>query len=210
VAADPHDGSPVTQVQILIDGTVRGNATLGLASTGLEATYNNPAYAHAGWSFTYSAAGLSLGTHNLTAIAKDSLGLTTTLGTVTFTVATTSAGPPVGWVFPVKDVTTGSAGTVAQPHSLVVTGVAGDPHDGTPVGQVQILIDGTVTGNATLGNTSPGLKATYNNPAYANGGWSFTYSASGLSLGTHTVTAIAKDSLGLSTTLGTVTFTVTD
>jgi hypothetical protein len=209
-AGDPHDGTPVLQVQILIDGTVVGNAALGIASRGLEADYNNPAYANGGWRFTYPASGLSLGTHTLVAIARDSLGLSTTLGTETFTVATTSAGPPVGWVFPVKDATTGGAGTVALPDNLVITGTAGDPHDGTPVLQVQILIDGTVVGNATLGMASPGLKATYNNPAYANGGWSFTCPASGLSLGTHTLTAIARDSLGLTTTLGTGTFTVTE
>jgi hypothetical protein len=106
-AGDPHDGTPVTQVQILIDGTVVGNATLGLASTGLEATYSNPAYAHGGWSFTYPASSLSPGTHTVSAIAKDSLGLSATLGTVTFTVATNSAGPPLGYVFPVKDATPG-------------------------------------------------------------------------------------------------------
>ena len=207
-AGDPHDGTPVQQVQILIDGNVAGSATLGAASTGLEAAYNNPAYARGGWTFTSSASGLSLGTHTVKAVATDSVGLSTTLSTATITVAALSAGPPVGWMFPVKDATTGGTTAVGQNDKLNVSGTAGDPHDGTPVQQVQILIDGNVVGTATLGAASTGLEAAYDNPAYARGGWSFTTPASTLSLGSHTVTAVASDTLGLSVTLGTETFTV--
>lgn len=207
-AGDPHDGTPVVQVQILIDGFAAGTATLNLASTGLEAAYNNPAYAHGGWNFAQPASGLSLGTHTLRAVASDSLGLSTVLGTETFTVAAVSSGPPVGWMFPVEDATTNSTSTVNVLNDLRVKGVAGDPHDGAPVEQVQILIDGAAVGTATLGLASPGLEATYSNPAYGEGGWTFTSAASNLSLGTHTIAAIATDSLNLSTTLGTGTFTV--
>jgi hypothetical protein len=48
---------------------------------------NNSAYLNSGWSFTYPAAGLSAGTHALTAVVTDSLGLTTNL-THTITVIT--------------------------------------------------------------------------------------------------------------------------
>lgn len=207
-AGDLHDGTPVAQVQILIDGTPVGNATLGVASPGLKAVYNNAAFANGGWTFSYSASTLSLGTHTLSAVAYDTIGLSATIGTKSFTVATNSSGPPVGWVDGLFDSSTGGGTTVGQSDSFTFTGAVGDPHDGTPVHQVQVLIDGSPVGTATLGLASTGLVAAYNNPSYANGGWSFTGPASGLAIGPHTASAIATDSLGLSTNLGTLTFMV--
>ncbi len=201
-AVDQHDGAPLSQVQILIDGTVAGNATLSLPRPDIAALYNNPAYLNSGWTFTQAASGLSLGTHTVTAIAHDSLSLSTTIGTKTITVAATSQGPPFGSLDRAIDART-RVTTVAQSDGLLVSGWAVDPQDGAPVSQVQILIDGTPAGTATLGQPRSDVAATYNNPAYLNSGWTFTQAASGLSLGTHTVTAIATDSLSLSTTLGT-------
>jgi len=206
-AVDPQDGAPVSQVQILIDGTPVGTATLGVPRPGIAAEYNNPAYLNSGWTFSYAASGLSLGTHTVTAIASDSLSLSTTIGTNQIIVATTSVGAPWGWVDEAVDATTRST-TVDQADNLLVTGWAVDPQDGAPVSQVQILIDGTVVGNATLGFPRPGIAAQYNNPAYLNSGWTFNYAASGLSLGSHTVTAVAHDSLSLSGTLETKTITI--
>ncbi|UWZ86119.1 beta strand repeat-containing protein [Occallatibacter riparius] len=206
-AADPQDGAPVSRVQILIDGSDAGNATLGLARPDVAAAYNNPAYLNSGWTFTYPAAGLSLGMHSISAVAYDSLGLSTTLGTVTFTVATTSIGAPFGAISFVQDAQT-HASAISQSDNLLAYGWAVDPQDGAPVSRVQILIDGSDAGNATLGLARPDVATAYNNPAYLNSGWTFTYPAAGLSLGTHTVSAVGYDSLGLSATLAKVTFTV--
>jgi hypothetical protein len=68
---------------------------------------------------------------------------------------------------------------------------------------VQVLIDGAALGTATLGQSRPDVTA------YPNSGWSGYFSAATLSTGTHTVTTIATDSTGLTTTLGTKTITVT-
>lgn len=206
-AADPQDGAPVSQVKILIDGNAVGTATLGGSRPDIVAQYNNSAYLNSGWTFTYAATGLSLGTHTVTAIAYDSLSLSTTLNSQTFTVAITSSGPPIGYAGAAQDATTGLT-TVSKADNLLVGGWAADPHDGAPVSQVQILIDGTVVGNATLGLPRPDIDAAFNNPAYLNSGWKFLYPASGLSTGTHTVTVVAHDSLSLSTTIGTRTITV--
>jgi hypothetical protein len=51
--------------------------------------------------------------------------------------------------------------------------------------------------------------ASRHNSAYANAGWSFSESAIGLALGTHTVSAVVHDASSLSTLLGTATITVT-
>jgi hypothetical protein len=187
-AADLHDGASVSQVQILIDGTAVGNAALGLSRTDVKN------YPNSGWSFTYAVSSLSLATHTLSAVATNSLGGSTTLGGTTFTVATVSTGPPFGFVDQAVDASTKST-NVGQAGSLVVSGWAADPQDGAPVSQVQILIDGTTIGNATVGLSRPDVKG------YPNSGWWLKVSASGLSLGTHTVSAVATDSQSKSTTL---------
>jgi hypothetical protein len=206
-AADPHDGAPVSSVTILIDGNQVGTATLGGSRPDVATHFNLPGYQNSGWSFRYAASGLSFGTHTVSAVVYDSLGLSATLQTLPITVAATSTGPPFGSLDRAVDATTGST-TIAQSDNLLVSGWAADPHDGAPVSSVTILIDGNQVGTATLGGSRPDVAAHLNLPGYQNSGWSFTYPASGLSLGTHTVTAMAHDSLSLSRTLQTVTITV--
>ncbi|UWZ84059.1 FG-GAP-like repeat-containing protein [Occallatibacter riparius] len=206
-AVDPQDGAPVSRVQILIDGNDVGNATLNLYRPDVATAYNNAAYRNSGWSLTYPASGLPLGIHRVEAVGYDSLGLSRVFNTATFTVATTSVGPPWGAISMAVDARTHST-TIAQADNVFVGGWAVDPQDGAPVSRVQILIDGNDVGNATLNLYRPDVATAYNNPAYRNSGWSLTYSASGLSVGTHTVAAVGYDSLGLSRTLSTSTFTV--
>jgi hypothetical protein len=105
------------------------------------------------------------------------------------------------------DATTKST-TVGQADQLLVSGWAVDPQDGAPVSSVMILIDGTPRDDAALGQARPDVAAAFSYPAYLNSGWSFTYPASGLSIGSHTVSAVAYDKLGLSTTIGTLTINV--
>jgi hypothetical protein len=91
---------------------------------------------------------------------------------------------------------------------LQVYGWAADPQDAAPVSSVAVLIDGAFAGNATLGISRWDVSAAFKNSAYLKSGWTFTYSASGLSAGTHTVSALAYNSLNLSTKLTTTTITV--
>jgi sugar lactone lactonase YvrE len=118
-----------------------------------------------------------------------------------------AGGLPFGNLDSAVDAITHST-TVALARNLLVGGWAADPQDGAPVRQVQILIDGTVVGNATLGLPRHDVAAAYNNPAYLNSGWTFGYAALGLSLGTHTVTVIATDSLSRAATMNSKTITV--
>jgi hypothetical protein len=204
-AADVVQGAPVSTVTVLIDGTAVGNATLGYARPDVAAAYNNPAYLDSGWIFTYSAAGLSVGAHTVTAVAYDSLGNSKQLGARTITVS--AGSPPFGNFESAIDATTGTT-TVSQSDNLKVSGWAADVVQGAPVSTLTVLIDGTAVGNATLGYARPDVAAAYNNPAYLDSGWIFTYSAASLSVGTHTVTPVAYDSLGYSTQFGTKTITV--
>jgi hypothetical protein len=195
-AADVVQGAPVSTVTVQIDGTAVGNATLGYPRSDVATAYNNPAYLHSGWSFTYSAASLSIGTHTVTAVAYDSLGYSKQFSAIK-TITVSAGGPPFGWIDSAIDATTGTT-TVSQADNLNVSGWAADVVQGAPVSTVTVQIDGTAVGNATLGYARPDVAAAYNKPAYLDSGWSFTYSAAGLSIGTHTVTAVAYDSLGYS------------
>ena len=194
-AADEHDGAPVSQVQIRIDGTAVGDATLGLSRPDVKN------YPNSGWSFTYPAAGFSLGNHLVEMESWNSLG-NSAIRTGTFSVAATSTGPPFGFLELAVDSSTKST-NVRQAGSLMVAGWAADPQDGAPVSRVRILIDGTAVGDAALGLSRPDVSY------YPKSGWYLKVSASGLSLGAHTVSAVATNSQRWSTTLGTKTITVT-
>ena len=103
---------------------------------------------------------------------------------------TENAAPPLGFVDQAVDALTHST-TLAQADNLWVSGWAADLQEGAPVKQVQILIVGKAVGNATLGLSRPDVAAARDNPAYLDSGWSFTYAVSGLSLGSHTASAVA-------------------
>ncbi len=162
-AADVHDGAPVHQVSILIDGTAVGNATLGIARPGIATEYGS-AYLNSGWTYTYSGS-LAAGTHTMTVVLYDSLGLSTQLPTHTFTVSSASA-PPYGALTQAVDAITKTT-PIGQNDGLLVTGWAADLVQGAPVSQVTVFIDGTSVGNATLSVAGPSGEP-------ANSGWTFT------------------------------------
>src|SRR5664280_1486861 len=203
-AADIQDNAPVKQVQILVDGTAIGNATLGGARPDVATALNNAAYTNSGWTFTYAALSLSVGTHTVSVVATDSVNLTTTIGSKSITVTGVA---PFGSVDQAVDSATGLT-TVSHADNLLVRGWAADIQDNAPVKPVLIMVDGTAIGNATLGGSRPDVATALNNAAYTNSGWTLTYAASGFSVGPHTVTVVATDSLSLSTTIGAKSITV--
>jgi streptogramin lyase len=205
--ADQVDGAPMSNVKVYIDGTSIGTPTLGIAVPAVAALRDNNAYLLSGYQMLYPASSLSLGTHQVTVVAIDSLGLSTTFGPISFTVASTAgAGVPFGDLGPAEDSVTFST-TVGQSDSVNIQGWAGDPQDHAPLTNVTVYLDGTSIGAPTLGLARPAVASAYGSP-YLNSGYQLLYPASSLSLGTHNVTVIAIDSGGRSTTFGPVTFTV--
>src|SRR5208282_3033277 len=183
-----------------------GTPTLGIARPDVTAAYGN-FYLYSGYQILYPASGLTLGTHQVTVVAIDSGGRSTTFGPRSFTVAATAgAGSPLGWINEAVDSVTFST-TVGQANSLKVQGWAADPQDGAPLSNVKVYVDGTSIGTPTLGIARPDVTAAYGN-AYLNSGYQLLYPASSLSLGTHLLTVVAIDSGGLSATFGPRTFTV--
>ena len=139
--------------------------------------------------FTFSATGLTAGTHTVTATAFDngSPALSTATSAVTFTVG--GGGNPPGNTPPTVSLTSPTASqafTAGTAVSLAAT--ASDP--GGAVVRVEFRVDGTLVSTATT-------------PPYA-------FSATGLTSGNHTVTATAVDngSPALSTSTAAVSFTV--
>jgi endoglucanase len=137
--------------------------------------------------YSFSATGLANGTHTATATATDNgnPALSTTSTTITFTVgAGGNTAPQVSLTSPTANQNFASGAAVP------LAATASDP--GGAVVRVDFRLDGsaTVVGSDT---TSP-----------------YTFSATGLANGTHTVTATAVDngSPALSTATAAVTFTV--
>ncbi|MGA2539569.1 MAG: hypothetical protein ABSF53_26415, partial [Terracidiphilus sp.] len=155
----------------------------------------------------YSAAQLSANSHTITVVGTDSHSVSTTLGPLTITVVHPSV--PVGNLDSAVDANTGSTSiSKSSGDSLYVGGWAADYTDNGPAKTVQISIDGGTPVAATLGISRPDVAAYYNNSAWTNSGFQLFTSVSGLGTGSHSVTAVAKDSVGNSTTLGPLTFTV--
>jgi parallel beta-helix repeat protein len=203
-AAAVEDGKPATSVRILIDGNVIGSVAPSTARPDVAAYLGSNAYPNTGWSFSFNAGSLQPGSHTLLALAIDAEGASAPLAfyQCSSSVNVPAPQPPQGSLDAL------SATTVAQSDTIVVNGWAGDPQDGSPVKQVQILLDGTSVGNATLGSSRPDVVAVY--PKYVNAGWTFSYRPSAL-YGQHTFIAVAYDKEGLSFPLSLVgqnTFTV--
>jgi len=205
-AADLIDGAPLSNVKVYIDGNLIGTPTLGIARPDVAAA-KGAAYLDSGYTLTYSAAALSLGSHAATVIAIDSGGRSTTFGPLTFTVAAVAGGAlPVGHIDSAVDSVTASS-TVGQADSVVISGWAADLVDHAPLSNVTVYIDGNSVGTPTLGIARPDVAAA-KGAVYLDSGFQLSYSAAALSLGAHAVTVIAIDSGGRSTTFGPLAFTV--
>ena len=203
---DPQDGVPMENVTVYIDSISVGTPRLGIARSGVAKDYGS-SYLNSGYQLLYPASSLSLGTHNVTVIASDSGGRSTTFGPVTFTVAA-AAGPgsPFGTLNSAVDSVTLST-TVSQSDSVNISGWVFDPGNGVAMSSVTVYIDGTSIGTPTLGLARPGVAKTYGS-SYRNSGFQMLYPASSLSVGAHTTKVVAIDSGGRSITLGPVAFTV--
>ena len=206
--ADPLDDAPMSNVTVYVDGASIGTPTLGIARPDVASARGNSAYLKSGYVLLYPAATLALGAHQVTVIAIDAGGRSTTFGPLAFTVAATAgAGAPFGFIDEAVDSTTLST-TVSQSDSLEVRGWVADAVDGAPLSNVTVYVDGVSIGTPALGLPRPDVAAGLNNIAYRNCGYKLLYSASTLSLGQHVVTVVAIDSGGRSTALGPRVITV--
>ena len=134
------------------------------------------------YSVAWDTASAANGTHTLTAVARDSAGQLTTSAAVTVTVNNTNSGPTIAITSPPSGATL--SGTVT---------LSADASDADGVGGVQFQLDG-----ASLGaeDTAPPYSVVWDTGTATNG--------------THTLTTVARDALGNTTTASPVTVTVSN
>jgi hypothetical protein len=138
------------------------------------------------YSIPWDTTGVSNGAHTITAVARDAAGNTRTSATVNVTV---SNGPP-------PDTTPPSVSITSPANGATVSGtinVTASASDDVGVTSVQFQLDGADAG-------APDTSAPYSIP------WDTT----GVSNGTHTLTAVARDAAGNTRTSATVSVTVSN
>ncbi|HEY3938290.1 MAG TPA: Ig-like domain-containing protein, partial [Bryobacteraceae bacterium] len=159
---------------VTVTATAAATSPATLASVQFQVDGANLGTAQGGsgpYSVSWNTAAGTNGSHTLTAIATDSLGQHTTSAGVTVTVS--NAGPPAPTVS-ITSPTTGA--TVSAAVTLSATASASSP---ATLSSVQFQLDG-----ANLGS-----------PVTSGSPYTYQWSPTAASNGTHTLTAIATDSI---------------
>jgi len=201
---DAADGAPMKNVVVYIDGVSIGTPKLGMARPDVASYFNIANYLNSGYTMYYSASNLSVGQHVVTVIGTNSEGYSLTMGPYPFTIVD---GPPMGSLDLAEDLLTLSS-IIPQADTLYVEGWAADYGDNGPAKSVSVFIDGAAVGAAAIGQARSDVSAYFNKPSWLYSGWSIATPVASLAVGTHTVTAVAANSSGLTTNLGIKTITV--
>ena len=173
-----------------VNGTVTltANATDNVGVTGvqfkLDGVNLGSAVTGAGpvYSYSWNTATAANGTHTLTAVASDAAGNTAVSASVSVTVNNDTTAPAVGMTAPANGATVN--GTVT---------LAANATDNMGVTGVQFKLDGVNLGGAMTG-AGPVYSYSWNTATAANG--------------THTLTVVAGDAAGNTTTSAAVSVTV--
>jgi N-acetylmuramoyl-L-alanine amidase len=183
-------GTPISSVQVKVDGNVVGNATYGENRSDVCAAYpGRPGCPNVGFTYALNTAAISPGTHTIVACATNTDGNPQTGCSDSATVTITSGSPSVYVETPAPGATV--SGTIA------VSGWAIDNTTtiGTAISSVQVKIDNTITATAIYGVNRPDVCAAYpGRPGCPNVGFTYSLNTATLSSGAHTITVCATDS----------------
>jgi N-acetylmuramoyl-L-alanine amidase len=189
-------GTPISSVQVKVDGNVVGTATYGIPRSDVCALYSGRAGCpNVGFSYQLNAAALAPGSHTITAAATNSAA-TPIAGFASLTVTVTSNPPSIAMDAPAPGALIGGG--------VAVTGWAIDSVNavGVPIANVIVQVDGAVMGQATYGLVRSDVCTAYpGRPGCPNVGYSFTLDTTNLTSAAHTLTAIATDANGNSGSL---------
>ena len=133
------------------------------------------------YSVAWNTSAIANGTHTITAVARDAAGNTTTSASVSVTVANADVTAPTVSV-------TAPANNASVSGTVTLTATAAD---NVGVAGVKFRVDGTDVGSEDT--TSP---------------YSVAWNTSAIANGTHTITAVARDAAGNTTTSASVSVTV--
>ena len=175
---------PVRASVSIVGALLVQNVQFELDGANLGAADDSAPYA-----VSWDTTGASNGTHTLSAVATDSLGVRWTSNSVMVTVSNTPPPPPPDTTPPSVSVTSPASGATV---SGTIT-VSASASDNVGVVGVQFQLDGA---NAGSEDTS----APYSVP------WDTTSASNG----SHTITAVARDAAGNRTTSSPVTVTVSN
>ncbi|HYR12604.1 MAG TPA: N,N-dimethylformamidase beta subunit family domain-containing protein, partial [Mycobacterium sp.] len=177
----PANGSPVSgTVPVSASVTIVGALTVRGVQFKLDGANLGAEDTSAPYSVSWNTTTASNGSHTLTAVATDILGLQFTSQPVTVTVFNDTTPPTVSITAPVSGATVGAT-----------TSVTASASDNVGVVGVQFLLDG-----ANLGVED------------AAAPYSVSWNTTTASNGSHTLTAVARDAAGNRTTSAPVTVTV--
>src|SRR5687768_3039905 len=176
----PASGSVVTgTVPVNASVSVVGALTVAAVQFQADGVNIGTADTSAPYSVPWNTIAATNGSHDLTALARDSLGRTWTSNPVTVTVANDITAPTVSISAPASGATV--SGTIT---------VTANAADDIAVAGVQFFVDGIAGTDVT---TAP---------------YSIPWNTSTATNGSHTLTAVARDAAGNSTTSAPVTVTV--
>jgi uncharacterized protein DUF4082/Big-like domain-containing protein len=176
----PAQGATVSGTTVTVSATASDNVAVTSVQFKLDGANLGAADTTSPYSLTWDSTTVANGSHTLTAVASDAAGNTTTATAVTVTVDNDTTAPTVA-------VTAPAAGSTV---SDTVT-VSANASDNVAVVGVQLKLDGANLG-AEL--TAAPYNFSWNTTATANGA--------------HTLTAVARDAAGNTTTSAAVGVTV--
>jgi hypothetical protein len=185
-------GTAIAKVQILVDGTAVGTATYGGPRPDVCGVYpGRVGCPNVGFTYQLNTAGLSAGTHTVTAVATDT-DATPDSGSYSLNLNVVAAPAPAVTIdSPTSGTTISGTATISGWAIDNLTTI------GTAISSVQIQVDGAVVGNATYGTARADVCAAYpGRPGCPNVGFSYQFNATGLNAGAHTLTVVANAANG--------------
>ncbi|MBU3191205.1 hypothetical protein K9O30_18375 [Clostridium bowmanii] len=171
------DPSGIKSVQVYIDNTHDGDATLGISRPDVNTAF--PGYvggATSGFSYTFDISSLSGGNHTITV---NSIGVSGDVLSQNIIITTNLSSKAF-----IDNPTDGSTITTSET-PLSINGWALAPSE---IKNVQVYVDNIYSGDATLGIERPDVFAAF--PGYVGGatsGFSYALDISTLSMGNHTI-----------------------
>ncbi|MDQ1000803.1 beta-N-acetylglucosaminidase [Neobacillus niacini] len=185
------DGSGVSKVEVLVDGNVVGQAQYGGSRSDVLKYYQEYQNSNGGYEFSLNTVNFSNGIHNITVRSTATNGTTTQLKGVNVNIQNLINMPGIGYI----DSPTAS--------SIVngITSVRGWFLDGSGVDKVEVLVDGSIIGQAQYGFSRPDVLKAYPEYQNANAEYQFNLDTRKLSNGDHVITVQATGKNGKLTVL---------
>ena len=181
----PANGATVSGTATAVSATASDNVGVFSVQFMLDGSALGSADTTSPYSVTWNTTQTSNGSHALTAVARDAAGNQATSTTVTVTVANTTSdttAPAVSLTAPAAGATVSGA-----------TAISATASDNVGVSGVKFLVDGTLVGVEDA--TAP---------------YGVSWDTTAATNGAHTLTAVARDAAGNSTTSAPITVTVSN